>query len=103
MLTIPLIELLKRRRLFSVHAACLATNGCGVLFAGASGSGKSTLALSLLMSGFEFLGDDMVFLRNGDGPQRALAFPDAIDFTPSTNSFRWAPTRHCWRWLRTSC
>ena len=87
MLTIPLVELLKRRRLFNVHAACLGANGRGVLFAGASGSGKSTLALALLTSGFEFLGDDMVFLRNGDGPQRALAFPDAIDFTPSTAAF----------------
>ena len=87
MLTIPLVELLKRRRLFNVHAACLGANGRGVLFAGASGSGKSTLALALLTSGFEFLGDDMVFLRNGDGPQRVLAFPDAIDFTPSTAAF----------------
>jgi hypothetical protein len=87
MLTIPLVELLKRRRLFNVHAACLGANGRGVLFAGASGSGKSTIALALLTSGFDFLGDDMVFLRNGNGDQRALAFPDAIDFTPSTAAF----------------
>jgi hypothetical protein len=82
--TIPLIESLKRRGRYSVHAAGVAMGGRAVLFPGSSGSGKSTLALAMLREGFAFLGDDMLFLdRSADG-LRALAFPEAIDLTDDT-------------------
>jgi hypothetical protein len=84
LVTIPLIEMLKRCGRFSVHAAGLAIDGRGLLFPGTSGAGKSTLTLALVRAGLGFLGDDMLFLAHeADGP-RVLAFPDEIDVTDST-------------------
>jgi hypothetical protein len=82
--TIGLIELLKRRSRFNLHAACVARDGRGVLLAGPSGAGKSTLALALVRAGLDFLGDDMVFLTPADGSIRALGFPDAVGVTADT-------------------
>jgi len=88
-LTIPLQEMLKRRGLFMMHAAALSDRGRGVLLAGESGAGKSTLALALLRGGWDFLGDDTVFLssRGGGEAWRVLAFPDEVDVTPRTLAF----------------
>ena len=83
-LTIPLIETLKRRGRFSVHAAGVAHAGNGLLIPGSSGSGKSTLAFALARSGFDFLGDDMLFLTREARELRALAFPEAFDLTDDT-------------------
>jgi hypothetical protein len=82
--TLPLIESLKRRGLFSLHAAGVAVDGKVILFPGSSGSGKSTLALALLREGFAFLGDDMLFLSPRNDALTALAFPEAIDLTDDT-------------------
>ncbi|HZV73349.1 MAG TPA: hypothetical protein VFF79_06505 [Conexibacter sp.] len=83
--TIALMELLERRGLFSLHAACLSTgDGRGVLLSGPSGAGKSTLALALARAGMSFLSDDLVFLepdRDGDGV-RVRGFADAVGLTP---------------------
>ncbi len=83
--TIALMELLERRGLFSLHAACLAgEDGRGVLLAGPSGSGKSTLSLALARAGMAFLSDDLVLLAadaRSDGV-RALGFADAVGLTP---------------------
>jgi hypothetical protein len=84
MFTLPLVELLKRRGLYSVHAAAASHDGRAVLIAGNTGSGKSTLAVALARAGFDFLGDDMVFLRGDGDDVRALAFPDEIDITPDS-------------------
>jgi len=81
MLTIPLIELLKRRGRFSVHAAGAARGGKGLLLPGNSGSGKSTLALALARAGLGFLGDDMLFLVGAGEGLRAQAFPEPVDLT----------------------
>lgn len=82
--TLALVELLKRRGLYSVHAAGLARLGRSLLLAGTTGVGKSTLTLALLDSGFDLLGDDMTFLRMKPDGLRVLAFPDEIDITPQT-------------------
>ena len=82
MFTLPLIETLKRRGLYNLHAAGLCKNGRALLLPGSSGSGKSTLTLALLRAGWGFMSDDMVFLR--DEGLRVLAFPDEIDFTGET-------------------
>lgn len=85
--TIGLMELTERRGLFSLHAACLATNdGRGVLVAGASGAGKSTLALALALDGLLFLSDDVVFLAPGAGSSavHALGFSDALGLTAAS-------------------
>lgn len=82
--TIALMELLERRGLYSLHAACLAADGDGVLLAGPSGAGKSTLALALARAGMAFLSDDLLFLRPDAerGGVRALGFADAVGLTP---------------------
>lgn len=85
--TLPLIDVLKRHGRYSLHAACLSIDGKGMLLAGTSGSGKSTLALALLPAGFDFLGDDMVFLSTEPDGIQALAFPDEIDVTTDTIRF----------------
>jgi hypothetical protein len=82
--TISLMELLERRGLFSLHAACMArADGRGVLLAGPSGSGKSTLTLALAHAGMAFLSDDIVFLarRRDEVTVCALGFPDAVGIT----------------------
>jgi hypothetical protein len=79
--TISLMELLERRGLFSLHAACLAgRDGRGVLLAGASGAGKSTLALALAWAGMGFLSDDVVFLAHDfeRARPRVLGFADTV-------------------------
>jgi hypothetical protein len=87
LLTLPLIEMLKRRGLFSLHAAGVSRNGRGVLLVGASGSGKTTLSLALIRAGFDFLGDDMVFLSDRAGDLQVCAFPDEVDVTEQTARF----------------
>lgn len=83
LLSVPLMELLKRRGLFGVHAAGADLEGRALVLAGTSGSGKSTLSVALARAGFGFLGDDTLFL---DG-RRILAFPDEIDLTEESVSF----------------
>jgi hypothetical protein len=84
--TVCLMELLERRRLFSLHAACVADEaGHGVLLSGPSGCGKSTLTLALVRLGMRFLSDDVVFLSSaGDGGVRARGVADTIGLTHTT-------------------
>jgi hypothetical protein len=85
-LTLPLIELLKRRGLYNLHAAGLAINGQGFLLSGNSGAGKTTLAVALARAGFDFLSDDMLFAAVGRDGLRILAFPDQSDVADETVS-----------------
>ncbi|WP_353125291.1 HPr kinase/phosphorylase [Parapedobacter pyrenivorans] len=52
-----------------VHAGAVAKNGEGVLITGPSGSGKSTSCLNLLRAGYEYLGDDYVWVELGGSPR----------------------------------
>ena len=79
LLSLPLLELLKRRGRFGLHAAGVERNGAAVLAAGPAGAGKSTLALTLARAGFGLLGDDLVFLTDHDGRLRVLPFADEIE------------------------
>lgn len=86
LLSVPLLELCKRRGLFGVHAAGVSLEDRALVLAGTSGSGKSTLSLALARDGFDFLGDDTLFLSRT--PRlRVLAFPDEVDLTEQTVSF----------------
>jgi hypothetical protein len=87
--TLPLVELLKRRGLYSVHAGGVAVDGRAIVLAGASGSGKSTLAVALARAGLDFLADDMVFLSRGADTVRVHSFPDEADLTDG--SAAWFP------------
>lgn len=59
---------LRRARVFDVHAAGAVepVSGKGALFVGTSGSGKTTLTLLLTESGWCYLSDDMVVLREAE-------------------------------------
>lgn len=87
LVTLPLVEMLKRRGLYNVHAAGVSRAGRTLLLAGTSGSGKSTLAIALARSGLEFLGDDMLLLSRSDAGLRVHAFPDEVDVTDTTIGF----------------
>jgi hypothetical protein len=84
--TLPLIELLKRRGMYTLHAAGLSINGRGFVLPGNSGAGKTTLAVALVRAGFDFLSDDLLFLRPGRHSLRMLGFPDQSDVADETVS-----------------
>jgi hypothetical protein len=48
--------------LVPLHAACVGSNGRGVLLLGASGAGKSTLTLCCALAGMDVLAEDSVFI-----------------------------------------
>ena len=71
---------LRKAGLFDLHAACVVEpeSGRGLLVAGTSGSGKSTLTIRLAASGWGYLTDDMLALRDEAESIRALAFRRAF-------------------------
>lgn len=79
-----LTELLKRRGLFSLHAAGLEYQGQGVIIPGGSGQGKTTLMLALLRSGFRYLSDDSPLVRERSAQVELLPMPMAIEVTRRT-------------------
>lgn len=88
--TLPLVELLKHRGLYGLHAGGVCRDGRALLLPGTSGSGKSTLTLALARAGFGFLGDDTLFLAHpadNPGGLKILAFPDEFDLTDQTVAF----------------
>ena len=74
--TICLIEILKRRGLYSLHAGGFSMDGKCLLIPGTSGAGKSTLTVASLRSQFDYMSDDMVFLSDRADGLRVLAFPE---------------------------
>jgi len=91
--TIPLMEVMKRKARFPLHAGCAARDGRGVLLAGMSGSGKSTLAAALVANGWDFLSDDMVFVVRQAGATWAWGLSDEIDCSDDTAGM-FAELRH---------
>lgn len=85
--TLPLVEHLKRRGLYGLHAGGLCRDGRALLLPGTSGAGKSTLTLALARAGFGFMSDDTLFLARRPGGLKVLAFPDEIDLTDETVGF----------------
>jgi hypothetical protein len=61
----------------TVHASCVAIDGCAVLLCGGSGSGKSDLALRLLDRGAVLVSDDYTALRR-DGARLLGSAPPNI-------------------------
>jgi hypothetical protein len=81
--TFSLLELLRHRGLYHLHAAGLARDEHGVLLAGDTGVGKSTLTVTLVRSGWDFLSDDALLLRSRLGGVEALAIPDEFHLDPA--------------------
>ena len=86
-LTILLIEMLKRRGCYSMHAAGFTKDGKAILIPGTSGAGKSTLSITLLRGGFGYLSDDMTFLRRCPDGFEVLGFPEDVDVSDKTIGF----------------
>lgn len=86
-LTIFLVDILRRRGWYSLHAAGFSEGGAAVLIPGTSGVGKSTLSVALLRAKFDYLTDDMVFLsrRSDNFVVRGLA--EDIDVSEKTIGF----------------
>jgi len=85
--TICLVEILKRRGLFSLHAGGFGANGKCLLIPGTSGAGKSTLTVASLRANFDYMSDDMVFLIDRPEGFRVLAFPEQVDVSDQTAGF----------------
>jgi hypothetical protein len=86
LLTIAMLEMMKRLGHFPLHAACVSSQGSAVLLAGTSGAGKSTLSVALTRAGADFLSDDTVFITSdADGPA-VYGFADEVDVTDTTIS-----------------
>ncbi|MFQ5893809.1 MAG: hypothetical protein ACE5H5_05800 [Nitrospinota bacterium] len=82
LLMAPLMEMLKQRGFYGLHAAALAKEEAGYLFPGGAESGKTTIALSLVKREFRYLADDKVLLRKEDGDIAALAFTRRFNIDP---------------------
>ncbi len=75
LILIALLMLLSARGLYPLHAAgVVSPDGRGVLLAGRSGSGKTTLCCALARSGWAYLSDDAVLLKQGTSGVEAVAF-----------------------------
>jgi hypothetical protein len=84
---IALIELLRRRGLYTIHATALEKHGRGVLIPGNSGRGKTTSFISLLRSGYRYLSDDHPLIRDAGTHVEVLPFPIKINVTDATVAF----------------
>ena len=67
--------LLTQRYVVSLHAACVAHNGSGILLCGRSGAGKSTLSVACARAGFTFLSDDCTWILTGTDAPIAIGKP----------------------------
>ncbi|MDH4251712.1 MAG: hypothetical protein OEV27_11025 [Nitrospira sp.] len=84
---LALIELMRRRGLYTIHATALEKNGRGILIPGNSGRGKTTSFISLLRSGYRYLSDDHPLLRDAGTHVDLLPFPIKINVTEDTVAF----------------
>lgn len=66
----------------TVHAACVAWNGRGVLLCGGSGAGKSTLAYACARAGWTYVGDDATLLPQRSAGREAIGKPHHLRFRP---------------------
>lgn len=84
---LALIELLRRRGLYTIHATALEHNGRAVLIPGNSGRGKTTSFIALLRSGYRYLSDDHPLLQESGTQVEVLPFPIKINVTDATVQF----------------
>jgi hypothetical protein len=86
-LTIILVESLRRHGWYSLHAAGFSMNGRAILIPGTSGVGKSTLSVALLRAKFDYLTDDMIFLARSAGGLIVRGLAEDIDVSEQTIRF----------------
>lgn len=86
-LTLLLVEILRRQGWYSLHAAGFGEKGKAILIPGTSGAGKSTLSIALLRAKFDYLSDDMVFLARRDGGLVVRGLTEDVDVSEQTIRF----------------
>jgi hypothetical protein len=72
--------LLTQRYVVSLHAACVAARGAGILICGKSAAGKSTLSFACGRAGFTFVSDDCTWLLTGSEEHIAIGKPHLVRF-----------------------
>lgn len=82
LLLATLLEMLRHRGVFPIHAAALVRDTTGHLFFGQGGNGKTTVALALIKGGFRYLADDKVLLRGEPEGVAALAVSRRFNIDP---------------------
>jgi hypothetical protein len=83
-LTLALMEVLRRRSRYCLHAAACVVDGRVVLVPGGSGAGKTTVAVAMVRAGAGFMGDDTVLLSPDPDGVSVFGFPDEINLTDGT-------------------
>jgi hypothetical protein len=66
----------------TIHAACVALNGRGVLLCGASGAGKSTLAYACAKNGWQYVSDDASSLVKDRTDRLLIGNPHRLRLRP---------------------
>jgi hypothetical protein len=87
LLRLAVIELLRLRGLYAIHAAALEKDGHGFLLAGPCGHGKTTACLALVRAGFRCLSDDHPLLRQTADGLELLPFLCDFNVTEKTIGF----------------
>lgn len=84
---LALIELLRQRELYTIHATALEKHNRGILIPGSSGRGKTTSFIALLRSGYRYLSDDHPLFRDVGTHVEVLPFPTKVNVTEATMAF----------------
>ncbi len=77
------LTLVEARHLLSLHAACVARHGRGLLLCGGSGAGKSSLAFACALDGFTYIADDCASLVRARPTRAVIGSPHLIRFRHS--------------------
>jgi len=72
--------LLTQRYVLSLHAACIARDGEGILICGKSGAGKSTVSFAAARAGFTYLADDCTWILLNSTEPIAIGKPHQVRF-----------------------
>ncbi len=73
-------SLIESLYLVSLHAACVAMDGRGVLLSGDSGAGKSSLAYACARRGWTYISDDCSSMVRKRNTRSVIGTPDIIRF-----------------------
>lgn len=83
LLTEVLTRILLECGFCAYHASSISLNGKAIVFMGESMSGKTTLSLKLLSKGYHYLGDDRIFIKNG----QVYSYPKPLHISHDVRSF----------------
>jgi hypothetical protein len=84
---VPVLEIMRSKGAFYIHAGCVARGERCLLLCGGSGHGKSTLTYALSRSGFSYMSDDAVFIQANHAGVEVFAFPEKIKLDRKSRSY----------------